>query len=116
VQANLTNSITWTVDSFGNQQPPTKIQKKRTPPPEPSLYTGYKFELVWNISSTSTSCTLSCKQAYAALADSPCGHQGDQQNIMALSGSLEAGCGTYMYAITGGASVLSEKSEMEGRS
>jgi hypothetical protein len=49
----------------------------------------------------SGSCNTDCNDAYSSIADSPCGHQGGEQNGMTASASLDVGCGSYSYKITG---------------
>lgn len=76
---------------------------KRTPPTTPDTYKDYRVSLQWkpSTSAPASSCSMSCASAYRALADSPCGHTGGEQNVMALSGSfvMGAACGTYSYSI-----------------
>jgi hypothetical protein len=94
--------LTWHVDSSGNQKKPSKRLRwldERTPPPAPSQYKSFTFELDW--APASGKCNTNCKDAYAAIAESPCGHQGGQHNAMTAAASLAVGCGTYSYKITG---------------
>ena len=94
--------LTWTVDSSGNQKTSSSRRSghdRRTPPPNPSAYSSYNFELDW--APASGSCNTDCSDAYSAIANSPCGHQGGEQNGMTASASLDVGCGSYSYKITG---------------
>lgn len=90
------------VDASGNVIPPKAkeraVVQKRTPPPNPSSYTGYTIALTWT--GGDGSCNADCGSAYSNLANSPCGHQGGQQNVMAKAGELDTGCGKYSYSIT----------------
>lgn len=44
----------------------------------------------------------SCVLAFQNLANSPCGHQGGDQNVMTAAGKFDIpNCGTYSYTITG---------------
>jgi len=72
---HTTRELTWTVDAYGKQKTPTR---KRTPPPDPNAYQTFNFELTWtpNLMSNANECSRSCRDAFAAIANSPCGHQG----------------------------------------
>lgn len=96
VNANTANALSWNISSTGQQKTNTR---KRTPPPNPSAYTNYNFALDWEPSSEPTNCSASCNDAYAYLTNSPCGNQGGEQNIMALTGNIDVTCGVYTYAI-----------------
>lgn len=115
VERQPASSRSWIVDTKGNQIPLLKKVKaakpassvdldssssinKRTPPTTPDTYRDYRVSLQWKPSSSS-SCPMRCADAYRAIADSPCGHTGGEQNVMALSGSLDVACGTYAYSI-----------------
>lgn len=91
--------LTWNVDSSGKQKTTTRRRHRRTPPPNPNSYTSFNFELDW--APTSGACNTDCNSAYQKIATSPCGHQGGEQNGMTASASLDVGCGTYSYKITG---------------
>ncbi|KAI9674471.1 MAG: hypothetical protein M1817_001809 [Caeruleum heppii] len=93
--------LKWTVDASGNEKSPSRRRRKRTPPPDPDAYGSYSFELDWAPKESSAGCNRDCKDAYGVIANSPCGHQGGQQNGMTASGSVDVGCGTYSYKITG---------------
>lgn len=54
------------------------------PPPDPDSYDTFNFELGWEKNDTAQGCgqtVESCRNAFAKLVNSPCGHQGGQQNI-----------------------------------
>lgn len=91
---------------FSSSSSSSSFIDKRTPPTDPDTYKDYHVFLRWE-SSGSFSCPVSCAEAYRAIADSPCGHTGGDQNAMARSGFLNVGCGTYSYDILvpGGGSV-----------
>lgn len=111
----------WTVDATGKQQSGSS-KRKRTPPPNPSTYDGYTFDLKWETNNQTQGCGQnadSCRDVYDAIQDSPCGHQAGrssifkpfckvsnisfigEQNIMASSGqAVVNGCGTYSYSIS----------------
>lgn len=91
--------LNWIVDAAGNRDTSALRHSKRTPPPNPSAYSQYSFELNWKPSSDKA-CSSDCQAAFASFAISPCGHQGGQQNVMAAMGSVDVGCGTYSYNIT----------------
>jgi hypothetical protein len=57
------------------------------------------LELDWAV--TLGSCNTDCNSAYHEIAASPCEHQCGEQNGMTASASLDVGCGTYSYKITG---------------
>jgi hypothetical protein len=77
--------LSWYVDPSGALQS-TVIQsrsigmRKRTPPPDPSIYQNYKFLLAWepNANYNRSSCIQTCVDAFIAITDSPCGHQGSK--------------------------------------
>ncbi|KAI9892736.1 MAG: hypothetical protein M1814_001156 [Vezdaea aestivalis] len=91
--------LTWNVNAKGDLKPKRR-RSKRTPPPNPDGYDSYNFELNW-APAGSAACSPSCKDAFASIANSPCGHQGGQQNGMTAAASLDVGCGSYSYKITG---------------
>jgi hypothetical protein len=91
--------LSWNVDSSGNQKTSSRLRHKRTPPPNPGSYTSFNFELDW--APASGTCNTNCNDAYNGITLSPCGHQGGEQNGMTASASLDVGCGTYSYKITG---------------
>jgi hypothetical protein len=72
-----TANLQWTVDAHGEQK--EQLSKtKRTPPPNPNAYGTYNFELSWEMTANE-GCGQnpeSCGDAFAKIADSPCGHQG----------------------------------------
>lgn len=92
--------LTWHVDSRGDRKNSKRyLRYKRTLPSNPDAYRTFDFELEW--APTSGDCSIKCNDAYAAMALSPCGHQGGQQTGRTASASLDVGCGTYSYKITG---------------
>ncbi|KAL9618507.1 MAG: hypothetical protein Q9160_006763 [Pyrenula sp. 1 TL-2023] len=102
----------WTFDSKGNLKKSPRTSKrnapvmridKRTPPPDPAKYDSFDFELSWEPAEVfdRTKCTHTCVKAYDALASSPCGHQGGEQNVMTAEGRADVGCGVFRYTITG---------------
>ncbi|PIA96168.1 hypothetical protein CB0940_10524 [Cercospora beticola] len=104
-RANLKSPVSWTVDAHGSQKLTQHALEKRTPPPNPRAYEPYSFDLEWHPESNVDGCRqtiASCLHAFAALADSPCGHQGGQQNVMTSKGEfLIPQCGKYSYTIRG---------------
>ena len=95
----------WTVDSRGNPISVAGQKMKRTPPPNPSTYDSYKFHLEWTPHTNASMCTQTvddCLQAFRFLSESPCGHQGGEQNVMTSAANFTIpGCGAYSYSITG---------------
>lgn len=92
--------LTQIVDAAGNLIPYRKgtLISKRTPPVDPAAVNGYTFYLQW--SGGDGSCDSDCKAAFQTITAAPrCGHLGGQRNYMAVSGSLDTGCGTYSYKI-----------------
>lgn len=132
----------WRVNAHGEQQPSgsksirredAKIyprglpfkngqsQRKRTPPPNANSYDNYSFDLKWETNEQTLGCgqnVESCRKVFAAITNSPCGHQASkshrdllrehssntpstgQKNAMAASGKVDVqGCGTYSYKI-----------------
>lgn len=90
------------VNSKGEEQTPKRAvsrSSRRTPPPNPDTYSKYTFDLHWT--GGDNSCFSDCAASFAAIAASPCGHTAGEQNIMATATSLDTGCGTYSYEITG---------------
>ena len=72
-----TANLKWTVDAHGEQKQQSS-KTKRTPPPNPNAYGTYNFELSWEMMANE-GCGQnpeSCGDAFAKIADSPCGHQG----------------------------------------
>ncbi|KAL8731232.1 MAG: hypothetical protein Q9181_004375 [Wetmoreana brouardii] len=107
-QIDGTINSKWVVDNHGNQKEtavPGSRMRKRTPPPDPDSYETFNFELSWEKDDANNGCgqnTRSCWNAFAKLADSPCGHQGGEQNGLTAAGRITLpGCGTYAYSITG---------------
>ncbi|KAL9618556.1 MAG: hypothetical protein Q9160_006740 [Pyrenula sp. 1 TL-2023] len=86
----------------GENKPRMRIDK-RTPPANAESYSSFNFELSWepmdNIDHDK--CTHFCEEAYETLATGPCGHVGGEGNNMAVQGSVDVGCGTYSYVISG---------------
>ena len=93
----------WTVAANGDQKtaPPRRRKQKRTPPADPDDYDSYSIDLTFEPGTASHRCSKSCKEAYLVFPLSPCGHQGGTQNIMTAEASIDVGCGTYSYKITG---------------
>jgi hypothetical protein len=100
VGKDQTKEFTWTTDASGNEKSKRRRAMKRTPPPNPSAYDSYSFNLNFKPSSDS-SCYSSCADAFSTISTSPCGHQGGTQNGMTAKASIDVGCGTYSYEITG---------------
>lgn len=100
VSEDQTKQLTWTTDASGNEKSKKARLLKRTPPPNPSAYDSYSFNLDWTPSDGS-SCGISCPDAFLSFSDSPCGHQGGEGNGMTSEASIDVGCGTYSYEITG---------------
>ena len=102
-----TTNSKWVVDAHGNQREPepSRSKLKRTPPPNPDSYDTFNFELGWEKNDANQGCgqtVQSCRNAFAKLANSPCGHQGGQQNILTSAGKMTLpNCGSYSYLITG---------------
>ena len=97
-----------TVDSSGNPRTNSSGMRKfkRTPPANASSYSTFEFKLSWtNDGAENDGCgqtVESCRDAFANLTESSCGHQGGQQDILTAAGSINLpGCGTYSYLITG---------------
>ena len=93
-------------DSSGNPVTGSSRKYKRTPPPNASTYKSYNFKLSWtNDGAENDGCgqtVESCREAFAKLANSPCGHQGGEQETLTTAGSISLpGCGTYSYLISG---------------
>ncbi|KAF2187303.1 hypothetical protein K469DRAFT_570267 [Zopfia rhizophila CBS 207.26] len=92
--------LTWNVDASGNQKANSRRRNdKRTPPPNPKGYGSFNFELKWRPGSGS--CNSNCYDAYSRIAQSTCGAQGNMRTMMTAEASLDVGCGTYSYKITG---------------
>ena len=89
------------VDPAGDAIPPKRARSlvsKRTPPVDPAAVTGYTFSLQWT--GGDGSCDNDCKKSFDTITAAPsCGHLGGEQNYMAMSGSLDTGCGSYSYKI-----------------
>jgi hypothetical protein len=77
---DTTANLKWTVDAHGEQyHEQGKGISKRTPPPDPNAYSKFNFELNWETNQANRGCGQnieSCRDAFAKIADSPCGHQG----------------------------------------
>ncbi|KAL6411547.1 hypothetical protein AUP68_05263 [Ilyonectria robusta] len=88
-----------TIDPSGKADPVRWL--KRSPPPDPSLYEGYRVDFLWNPNEDSgvTDCELSCDGAMEAFGASTCGHKGSGMRKMSTSASYNVGCGTYSYRI-----------------
>ena len=89
------------VDSAGNpvvHKIKRSLVSKRTPPVDPQAVSDYKFYLTWT--GGDGSCDSDCKKSFDTIVAMPsCGHLGGERNYMAMSGSLDTGCGTYSYKI-----------------
>jgi hypothetical protein len=72
--------LNWNVDAFGVLQSTFISVSKRTPQQNASPYKDYKFTLSWkpNANYNRSSCIQTCADAFIAIADSPCGHQGGE--------------------------------------
>jgi len=74
----------WTVDSHGNQRSSNGQSKgKRTPPPNPNTYDSYSFDLKWETDKKTLGCGQnvdSCREVFAAISNSPCGHQAGKSH------------------------------------
>ena len=103
VTSNQQNKLDTVVDSSGNPKAAAAPSRRfrRTPPPDPSAYASYSFELDWEPNTSNSQCTLSCSDAYNHIANGNCGQQGGEQNTLTASASLDVACGTYSYKITG---------------
>lgn len=95
-------------DSHGNPSKTTpRVRRrlsKRTPPVNQDSYSSYTFEFKWE-NKDSDGCgqtTDSCNKAFVMFANSPCGHQGGEQNGLTAAAALPIDkCGTFSYKITG---------------
>jgi hypothetical protein len=72
--------LTWNVDPSGAFKNPYPLRRKRTPPPNTDMYRDYNFSLSWEPKANydGSSCVQSCVDAFTAIVDSPCGHQGSK--------------------------------------
>ena len=72
----------WKVDVHGeNQSSDGKSKTKRTPPPNANTYEDYSFELKWETDQKTLGCGQnpdSCRQVFAAISTSGCGHQASK--------------------------------------
>lgn len=89
------------VDPAGNVVPHKRkrsLASKRTPPKDPAAVIGYTFDLEWT--GGDGSCDSDCKKSFDTITVAPsCGKLGGEHNYMAMSGSLNTGCGIYSYKI-----------------
>lgn len=101
VSKDLKTKLMQIVDPAGYVVPPRRkrpLLSKRTPPMDPGAVTGYNFALEW--AGGDGSCDSDCKKSFDTITATPsCGHLGGEQNYMAMSGSLDTGCGIYSYKI-----------------
>lgn len=92
----------WMVTDIDGHKP-TLLKRDleaRTPPPNPDSYRNYNFFLKFKANNQGI-CRASCADAYKEIAQGQCGRGGSQQNTMARRASVDVGCGTYSYQITG---------------
>ena len=68
VQKDPSKALTQIVDINGNEIP-HKDKFKRTPPPDPSRFTGYKITLTWD---GGDGCAKGCDQAFESMYQGPC--------------------------------------------
>ncbi|KAL8790632.1 MAG: hypothetical protein Q9213_000480 [Squamulea squamosa] len=103
VENDQNQKLTWLVGANGEQKSAAHRLRTRTPPvdSDPEGYPSYTIELIWQPNTAPNECNKICKDAYATIATSPCGHQGGTQNGMTATGSIGVGCGKYSYKITG---------------
>ncbi|KAL9623766.1 MAG: hypothetical protein Q9160_001997 [Pyrenula sp. 1 TL-2023] len=74
----------------------------RTPPLMPDTYTkkyGQDYQFDFEFTGADGDCRGSCSDAMATIS-STCGHTSAEQDKMALSATLNAGCGTYSIKVT----------------
>ncbi|KAH5400317.1 hypothetical protein HBI47_197940 [Parastagonospora nodorum] len=71
----------------------TSGSRKRTPPPSPKSFQGYKFN--FEFIGGNSGCKKTCEEAYADL-NSACGREG---TTMKQKGQFDVGCGKYSYSI-----------------
>lgn len=67
----------------------------------PALCLTRRITLELNFTPSTGTCEIDCKSAFQQLAESPCDHQGGEQNVMTTTASLSVGCGTFSYNISG---------------
>ncbi len=96
--------LTQIVDNHGNVVPSRRKRSpspsdfwKRTPPPDENSNDGVTFSLIWT--GGDGNCASGCTEAFDLMTTSPCAHLGGEQNDMAISTSLDTGCGSYSYKI-----------------
>ncbi|KAH8662645.1 hypothetical protein BGZ61DRAFT_143550 [Ilyonectria robusta] len=91
--------LEFTIDPSGKAKPIRWL--KRSPPPDPSLYEGYRVDLLWepNGDSSASECELSCDGVMEYFGASTCGHKGSGMRKMSTTASYNVGCGMYSYRI-----------------
>jgi hypothetical protein len=102
VNRNKETALVKVVDSHGNIIPPKRAARKRatrkrTPPPNADSYSQFTFSLEWT--GGNDTCHADCEESFSAIATSPCGHTGSQQNSMATQSKVDRDCGSYSYKI-----------------
>lgn len=103
---DTTKEQKWKVDSSGNQATDKRrgVEMdliKRTPPVSAKNYAYYYTALQFKPKNDGGMCQQECSNAYALIAEGPCGRTASEMNIMASEGSVDVGCGTYSYSISG---------------
>ncbi|KAI0431606.1 hypothetical protein F5Y09DRAFT_340451 [Xylaria sp. FL1042] len=92
--------LTMTVDASGNNKDPEGQLRslRRTPPPNPGVYTHYNINLGFKPSDGDKKCIKECVDAFSQIGDA-CRNTGAQDQLMQSSGSLDVGCGVFDYNI-----------------
>ncbi|KAJ8132073.1 hypothetical protein O1611_g1551 [Lasiodiplodia mahajangana] len=88
-----------TVDASGNNKSPEWQLLRRTPPPNPDLYTHYNIDLGFTPSDGDEKCVKECVDAFSQISNA-CRNTGAQNQEMQRSGSVDVGCGVFDYTIT----------------
>ena len=68
VEKDATMELNWIVGVDGNEKP--RLRSKRSPPADPDGYNEYEITLMWT--GGEGACAKGCKDAYNAMALSPC--------------------------------------------
>ncbi|KAG9228794.1 hypothetical protein BJ875DRAFT_342240, partial [Amylocarpus encephaloides] len=69
----------------------------KTPPVNAKQCEGWNFQFGWT--GSVGDCRLDCAQAYESIVNSTGANTGGESNAMAVTGSVNAGCGVYSYSI-----------------
>ncbi|OAQ80923.1 hypothetical protein VFPFJ_09376 [Purpureocillium lilacinum] len=96
------SKLEMTVDAAGNNKKPEPHLKsviKRTPPPDPSNWSKYDFNLSFKPAEGKKECAMDCKAAYA-LMSTACSNSGAMSVPMSKGGKLDVGCGVFDYSIS----------------